>query len=84
VKWLVARELLWLFVILMSVIIFFLLVGFLMGEGLLLYYLQGLWGDGNEANIRESRLMTVIPALIVYGIRLVVKAVKQTSTGRQS
>jgi hypothetical protein len=84
VKWLVARELLWLFVILMSVIIFFLLVGFLMGEGLLLYYLQGLWGNSNEANIRESRLMTVIPALIVYGIRLVLKAAKQTRMGRQS
>jgi hypothetical protein len=76
-KWLVARELLWLFCILLAVIAFWFLAMSIMGEGLLPYYLQGLWGNSTATNIRESRLMTGIPVLVIYGIHITVSAVKQ-------
>jgi hypothetical protein len=76
-KLLMAKELLWLFCILVAVIAFWLLATFIMGKGLHLYYLQGLWGNNNSMNIREARLMTGIPVLVIYGIHIIVSAVRQ-------
>ena len=81
-KWLSTRELFWLFCILAAVIAFWLLATLIIGEGLPLYYLQGLWGSSNRANIREARLMTGIPVLIIYGIHIVVAAVRERKSGR--
>ena len=83
-KWVITRELLWLFCIFSAVIVFWLLVALMIGEGLFLYYLQGLWGNSNRANVMESRLMTVIPALTIYGIRLVVIVVRGPRPTRQT
>ena len=83
-KWLIARELIWLFCIFSAVIAFWLLATLIIGEGLPLYYLQGLWGNSNARNISESRLMTGIPVLVIYGIRLLVRVLLGTRMGRQT
>jgi len=82
-KWLIARELLWLFFILVAVIAFWFAAALIIGDGMPVYFLQGLWGDSNEANIRESRLMTLIPVLTIYGIRLAVRVLRGTRAGPQ-
>ena len=83
-KWLIARELIWLFCIFSAVIAFWLMATLIIGEGLPLYYLQGLWGNSNARNISESRLMTGIPVLVIYGIRLLVRVLLGTRMGRQT